>query len=405
MKNIPNNEEFQKMLNYKAEKIGLNEILRMIINTIMHLERKAFLEEEKDPKNKGNGYRPVSMMGYGGLLILAIPRDRLGKFKPLLLYALKEHKHMIYKFSKAFYLRGVTTRKIKEIFEILYGKKYSQATISKMIQSFKEELENWRTRTLDSRYPVVYLDATFQKVRRGNKVSSEAFYIALAVKEDHTREIIGIYNFPTESASGWEKVLKELKKRGLQEINIVVADGLTGLENSVLAQYPRAAFQKCVAHFKRNMGKRVSKKEEAEMEADLKDLFVLEDNSYDKKKAYERAEKIRNKWGKKYPSMKKLLSKEHLRNYLTYLNFDTKIQSNIYTTNVLERLNGVFKDALHVRRVMPSVESTLLLISGVAINVEKKVYSKPIYNFADDGDLLEKLYNFDHEEEDFRHTF
>ena len=191
-------------------------------------------------------------------------------------------------------------------------------------------------------------------------------------------------------------MLKKIKNRGVQEIDLVVADGLKGLEDKVLAYYPKAAFQKCVTHLKRNILYRVRPKEKAEMAADLKDIFDIVDNSYTKENAYKRANTIASKWGKKYPSIKRMLDKENLRSYLTCLDFNFKMRSMIYTTNALERLNKEFRAALKIRNSMPSIDSVLLLLSGVAFKMEKTTYSYPVNNFRYETSFSETLYNFAH---------
>ena len=188
-------------------------------------------------------------------------------------------------------------------------------------------------------------------------------------------------NNPTEGATGWEEVLKKLKKRGLQKIDLIVADGIAGLEEKVLAYYPKAAFQKCVTHFKRNIIHRVHNKDKAEISADLKHLFDITDNRYTKKEGYQRGKEIAVKWQKKYTPIKNLLSEENLRPYLTCLDFNFKIRNLIYTTNALERLNKEFRAALKIRNAMPSIDSVLLLLSAIAYEMEQTTYSHPVNNF------------------------
>ena len=380
-----NNNQMQELLNNKVlHKGGVNDLLKMTLNAIMHGERQAYLQEQNDSNNKANGYRPIKVNGYGRQLALSIPRDRLGAFKPVLMLALKEQEQEVHQLCYELYREGLTTRKISKIFEKIYGKKYAQPTISSMTQTFKEELEAWRSRPLDNRYLVVYLDAIHTKVRREDKVEGEAFYIALGVKEDYSREIIGIYNNPTESAAGWQEILKDMRRRGLQKIDLVVADGIIGLEEKVLIHYPKAAFQKCVTHLKRNIINKVRPQEKPAMAADLDLLFDISDNRYTKEEAYQRSREVVLKWKKKYPFIKNVLSEENLRPHLTCLDFNFKIRTMIYTTNVLERLNKEFRTALKIRNAMPSIDSVLLLLSAVACEIEKTTYARPIYSFSNE---------------------
>lgn len=373
------NDQIQEILNQKTTlENGINEVLKMALNAIMHGERTAYLREQKDPKNKANGYRPVKVNGYGRQLALAIPRDRLGVFKPLLMMALKEQEAEIHQLCYELYRGGMSTRKISKVFEKIYGKNYSKSTISNMTQTFKEDLEAWRSRPLEKRYLVIFLDAIHVKVRRDDKVQGEAFYIAVGIKEDYSREIIVIFNNPTESASGWEIVLKDIKKRGVQEVNLVVADGITGLEDKVLKHYPSASFQKCVTHIKRNIINKIRPKDKPSIAEDLNCIFDITDNQYTKEEAYKVSNQVALKWEKKYPFIKKILSEENLRPYFTCLDFNFKVRTMIYTTNSIERLNKEFRSALKIRNAMPSIDSVLLLLSAIACEIEKTTYAYPL---------------------------
>ena len=378
-------EQLQGLFNEKAvTQQGMNEILTITLNAIMHSERTVHLQTlpqtEQEPRNKANGYRPVKIQGYGRQLALAIPRDRLGTFKPLLMLTLKEEEEEVKNLCFELYREGLTTRKISNVLEKIYGKQYSKSAVSLMSQSFKEAMEAWRGRKLEKKYYVVYLDALYAKVRREN-VEGEAFYIALGIKEDFTREVIAIVNQPTESASGWKEVLCNLKERGAEHINLLVADGISGLEDSALSVFPKARFQKCVTHFKRNVLNKVRPSDKAEIAIELASIFDIEDNACTREKAYARATHILNKWQDKYPFLKALLNPNNLRCYLTCLDFDYKVRSMLYTTNWLERLNKTFRQALKIRNAMPSIDSVLLLLSAIiAYDTGQKTYSYPIHN-------------------------
>ena len=129
-------------------------------------------------------------------------------------------------------------------------------------------------------------------------MQGEAFYAALAVKEDYTRETIHLSNNPTESAAGWDNVLKDLKKRGVEEIGLVVADGIVGLEEKVLANFPKTSLQKCVTHLKRNILNSVRLGDKQKISAALESLFDISDKRYNKKKACQKTKEIIMVWQK-----------------------------------------------------------------------------------------------------------
>lgn len=390
------NQQLQTLFNKKSEsQNGLNEILTITLNAIMHSERTAYLQTNENAKNKANGYRPIKVCGYGRQLALAIPRDRLGTFKPLLMLTLKEEEQEVKNLCFELYREGLTTRKISGLLEKLYGKQYSKSTVSVMSQTFTKSMEAWRNRGLDKQYSVIYLDALQAKVRREN-VQGEAFYIALALKEDYTREVIAIETQPTETSSGWKQVLYNLKKRGVENINLVVADGLPGLEEVVLSIFPKSSFQKCVTHFKRNILYKVRSSDKPFVATDLAAIFDLEDKTYTLLQASVRAKDMLSKWKGKYPFLKHQLSITNLRCYLTCLNFDFKVRPMLYTTNWIERLNKTFRQALKIRNAMPSIDSVLLLLSAIACDSNQKTYSYPIHMFKKEPKFQPKMNLLNH---------
>ena len=266
---------------------GLNKILEMVLNSLLKLEREGFLKESNNKLNKANGYRSRRVAGINKTITLSIPRDRLGHFYPTLLTIIKDQEEEVAKLAFSLYSKGLSTRDVSDIFETLYGDRYSKTTISRFNQSFMEELEDWRNRPLEKHYPILMIDAIYSKVRRDFSIENEATYIVIALREDLTRDIIALEHIPTESASGWEDLLRSLKKRGIETVDLVVADGLTGLENSVSKVFPNADFQKCVVHLKRYILNKISHKHKSEVAEDLKEIFNVSDSSYTKKEGIE----------------------------------------------------------------------------------------------------------------------
>jgi len=371
-------QQMQDILNTKATaENGINELLEMTINAIMYCERKEHLRLKNNPKNKANGYRPIKAQGYGKLLQLAIPRDRLGTFKPIFMATLEDEQKNFNNMCFELYREGLTVRRTSKLLQRVFGAKYSRTSISNMNKNFYKILQEWRERQLDKRYPIVFVDAIHTKVKR-EKVQGEAFYVALAVREDLTREVILIDNNPTESAKGWDEMFDKIKQRGVEEIDLVVADGIAGLEDKVLKHFPKTAFQKCVAHFKDNLLGKIHNDHREEMKLHLNQLFNIADNTYTKEKAYKLTEKLGEHWKKKYPSMKNIFSKEAMRPYFTCLDFNFKTRTMLYTTNWIERLNKEFRRALKIRNSMPSIDSVLFLLSAIAKDMGEGTYSYPV---------------------------
>ena len=357
---------------------GVNSLLEMAMNSLMKAERSAYLEAAIKG-NKANGYRSVSGYGIGDSLALQIPRDRLGHFKPTLLNVMKDQTDSLNELCFELYAKGLTTRDIESITETIYGQHLSKSQVSRITSSLSESMQAFRERPLNEYYPIIYLDATFVKTKR-ERVSSEAYYIALAVLPDMTREVIGIYNAPTESASVWNEICIDLKDRGLKQTDLFVIDNLTALD-STLETHFKAPIQKCVLHLKRSILNKTKKQHRLEMVSDLNEIFQLDNREDTKEALARRAKEVSLKWRRYYPNLKRLEDTDWLSYYATYLGFEYDIRNMIYTTNWIERLNKSFKRTLKIRNSMPSVESVLTLLSKVAIDMNSSTYRHPVSRF------------------------
>ncbi len=366
---------------------GLNELLELILNGLMKIERTYWMASDSGPDNKANGYRPGQAIGHGRKLSLRIPRDRLGKFQPVLWAMLRDQHEEVRRLCFELYGKGLSASEVGQITEKIYGQAYSSSAISNFTQQLADQIHDWRERPLAGRYPVILIDAIHKKVRRGH-VSSEAFYVVMGLTEQMQREVLAITNLPSESPAGWCELLESLKDRGLTTTDLVIADGLPGLDQVIHKAFPGARHQKCVTHFKRNIQTKVKASDKDAVAEDLREVFLTGQRNYTRSQALEKFNEFAARWGKKYRSIKRLANDENIEYYFTYLDFDPRIQSMIYTTNWIERLNKKFRRSLKIRNALPSVESALLLLAKMAIDTEERTYQYPIYNFKFDQTLF-----------------
>ena len=383
-----NDDQLQDIIQSVLKKDeGLNELLEHILNALMKTERTHWMASQASPDNKANGYRPGRAIGHGRKLSLSIPRDRLGNFQPVLWAMLRDQHEEVRRLCFELYGKGLTTSEVGQITEKIYGQAYSSSAISNFTQQLADQIHAWRERPLAGRYPVILIDAIHKKVRRGH-VSSEAFYVVIGLTEGMQREILAIDNIPSESASGWSQLLNSLKARGLKKTDLVIADGLPGLDQIIHRAFPKARHQKCVTHFKRNILTKVKASDKNAVAEDLREVFLTGQLGYTRQQAAGKFNEFARRWGKKYDAIQRLVGNEEMEYYFTYLDFDRRIQSMIYTTNWIERLNKKFRRSLKIRNALPSVESALLLLAKVAIDTEESTYQFPIYNFKFDQTLF-----------------
>lgn len=352
---------------------GMNDIMEMMMEAMMVAERKEFLKKTDD--NKANGFRPGKSYGKGKILEFRVPRDRNGEFHPVILAMLRSQEEECERIVGSLYSKGLTQSQVSEIFEEIYGKHYSKASISRMLDGIREEVDEWIKRPLERYYPLVFVDAVHVKVRREDHVSTEAFYVVLGVTPERHREVLAIMNLPQESANGWGQLMAELKERGVNKVGLMIADGLKGLDIALSNIFPGTPLQRCVTHLKRNLFAKVQKIHRQELADDLRDVFRTSDSSDSPEKGWLRWNVMCEKWGGKYRSFKMMKDNLDYRDYFTYLAYDYRVRGMIYTTNWIERLQRDFRRVLRVRTAIPG-ESVIVLMGKVSI--EKKSYKRAV---------------------------
>ncbi len=383
-----NKKQLQEVIkNELREENGLNEIFKMTLEGLMYLEREDLIAQ--DPKNKSNGYRPKKSIGFGTGFKLSVPRDRLGVFQPYMLELLKEDESRIKEACFELYSKGLTTKDVGSIIEKLYGKSYSESSVSNITKGFYKQMQQWRERPLENNWIAIYIDAIFVKVRR-DTVQSEAFYVLLGLKDDLTRDVLGVYNYPTESSTNWIEIAKNIEERGVKEVNLFVSDGLPGIEDALKQVFPKTPLQTCIVHYQRNLMKNIRPSNKQEFGKDLKEIFNPNLNDDTVEKAKNRLKEAAIKWQKIYPkvSEKMSLDAQNKNILFEYMKYDYRVRPMIYTTNWIERLNKSFRKTLKIRGALPSVESALVLISKTAIDMSNNTYSYKISNFNFDQKLV-----------------
>jgi putative transposase len=363
------------------EKDGFKQLMTLTIDAMMKAEREIHNEKVLD---SSNGFRPRRVFSSGHLLQIKVPRSRNGNFYPMLLATLNDQQEEAQSIVYELYTAGLTTEQISDIFEKTYGKAYSKSQISNLMDYAREEIKLWSERKLDTYYPIIYIDATYIFTRR-ERVSKEAYYTILGVRNDMTREVLAVVNSPTESATVWQETFQSIKERGVLEIGLVVSDGLAGIENAIISVFAMADQQLCTVHLARGVLSKVKPTDKAAIGEELKVVFNPDNELDSSETGYQRWIIFVDKWLKKYPSFRHY--KDHrYRLYFTYLSYNKAIRRMIYTTNWIERLNRNYKRTTRIRAALPSAESVLFLLNSVARN--QKCYDYPITNFRNDTKLF-----------------
>ncbi len=297
---------------------SLDEFIVSTIESLMTVERGEYLEQSSGG-DKGNGsYTRAFKSLTKNCLAINVPRTRHGIFTPNLLELVKMGQEQMNELCLSLYRKGMTSRDISELIEEMFGDSVSATKITSLSKVFNEYRVAWQNSKLDNYYKVIFCDCIFITVRRDDSYSKEAVYVAYGVKNDNRREVLTLEVVPSESATIWGEFFDDLKnKRGIEKVDLIVADGLSGLEDEVHRVFPGTDFQKCVVHKMRNILKKTRPKEKTEVAKDLKELF----NNFSENSSLEKAEmKLKlfiEKWKSKYPNIDRFLKVGKIEYYVT----------------------------------------------------------------------------------------
>ena len=375
-------------LDYDPEH-AVEEIVKVVFEALLVSERTEFLAHSSS-SNKGNGYYGRLARILDKYLTIQVPRDREGHFQPVTLELLKLQDQRLQDLSFQLYVKGLSTREISSLLKENFGKRFSPSSISRITGEFQKIRESWEQRPLEKEYLFLYVDALWIPVRRGNSVEKEAFYVVMGLKTDLKREVLGVYNIPTESACGWQETFKQLKRRGLRNCLMVIADGITGLEDVVAMELPSAHLQKCLLHKLRNILVKARTSDKEEIVKDFWQVFQLENQNYTIKEGRKRLKAFIEKWKKNYSHIGRRFKEEHLPCYFAYLNYPHQIHRMIYTTNWIERLMKTIRRTQRLRNAFPNEDSAMNLICAAIMDMEEKVYKYQITSIKPVVDILKE---------------
>lgn len=363
----------------------LKKLLKKMMQVMMEKERTGFLGYKKGypiaPRgqrrdNHRNGYYEREFLSSLGLMEdLKIPRDRLGEFYPRLLEAMELRSGKVEDLIIALYSKGMSTRDISSIIEIIYGDTISAQTVTNLTTAIQEEREAWEKRPLKARYVAVFIDGFWVKIRR-DTVASDVVYIVGGVDEKGNKEILAMYIGATESAVVWEEHLQDLKDRGVQEVLEFVSDGLTGLKDAIKRKFPQSLTQRCVVHQVRNTMGNVRNKHKEEMAEDLRTIYRVD--KLDQAKT--NLEAVKDKWKKYYPRLFRSWE-QNLEDLMAHLAFPKFLRKYLYTTNWLERVHKELRKMVRTKNSLPTEDSAKNLLYYKIRDLNNKYEEKRIPGF------------------------
>lgn len=270
----------------------------------------------------------------------------------------------------------MTTRQISEALEDIYGFEASEGFISDVTDKILPQIEDWQKRPLAEVYPVLYIDAIHYSVRDNGVIRKLAAYVILGINMDGQKEVLTIQVGENESSKYWLPVLNELKNRGVKDILIICADGLSGIKEAIAAAYPKTEYQRCIVHQVRNTLKYVADKDRKPFANDLKAIY----QAPSEEQALEALERVTGKWSVKYQNSMKSW-KQNWDAISPIFKFSTEVRKVIYTTNAIGSLNSTYRKLNRQRSVFPG-DTALLKALYLATFEATKKWTMPIRNWG-----------------------
>ena len=327
--------------------------------------------------NTRNGYGKKTVLTDAGALELAIPRDRAATFDP---QPIGKYQRRFPGFDEkiiSMCARGMSQREIAGHLKEIYGIAVSAELISTVTDAVIEEVTAWQNRPLEATYALVFLDAIRVKIRDESLVRTKAIHVAIGVRADGAKEVLGLWIEQNEGAKFWLRVLNELKNRGVEDILIAIVDGLKGFPEAIAAAYPETIVLTCIVHLLRHSMEFASWKDRKAIAAALKTIY----DAVDDKTAEAALTAFENSpWGRKYEAIGKAWRRAW-QEVIPFFAFPREVRRILYTANAIEALNSKLRRAVRARGHFPHDEAALKLLFLV-LNRSEKEWKMPPREWA-----------------------
>jgi transposase-like protein len=293
------------------DEVFLKAVVTKVCQKIMEDEMTMFLGAEPNQRTEDrtgyrNGYKPRILRTRVGELNLMVPKDREGSFSTKLFARYQRNEKALVLALQEMYLQGVSTRKVKEITEVLCGLEFSKSLVSDLAKELDFEISAWRSRKLLQPYPYLIVDARYEKVRINSAITSQGILIVMGIGADGKREILSVDVANSESEASWSEVFRGLKERGLSKVRLITSDDHGGLVNAARRHFQGISWQRCQFHFLKNVLDIAPKRERRALCAEIKSIF----ESPDIRRALARLSEIVDQYQDRYPKLAQKLSNE-----------------------------------------------------------------------------------------------
>ena len=341
-----------------------------------HLGYEKHSSEGTNSGNSRNGSFPKKIQTEHGESVISIPRDRNADFEPIVVPKHQSRGLSIERLVISLYAKGLSVSDIEDELRDIYKINLSTSAISIITNKVTQAALEWQNRPLERLYLVVWMDGIVFKVRESGKIINKTVYLCVGLNKSGYKEVLGMWIGKSESSSFWMSVLTDLKARGVEDILITVTDNLNGFTETIKAVFPQSTTQICVVHQIRNSCKYVVWKEMKEFTADMKEIYT----SVNRDQAANALSHFEQKWGSKY---RHAVQSWH-RNWddlTAFFDFPVEIRTIIYTTNLIENLNGKIRKYTKTKMSFPTDDALRKSVWLALQEIEKK-WTMPIRNWG-----------------------
>ena len=335
------------------------------INALLEQEAEEMVGAERYERTAGreayrSGHYKRRLTTTSGQIELDVPKLRGATFQTAVIERYRRRETSVEEAIIEMYLAGVSTRRIEDVSEILWGAGVSAGTVSNLNEKAYKSVEEWRSRPLSGEYPYVFIDGIYLKRSWGGSYENVSILVAIGVNGDGRREIIGCAEGFTESKDSWKEFLLWLKGRGLSGVRMVTGDKCQGMVGALEEVFPQASYQRCTVHFYRNVFSKVPKQKRALVARMLKAIHAQESREAAMAKADEVAASLE---GMRLGAAAKVV-REGCLETLTYTDFPMQHWTRIRTNNAIERLNREIRRRTRVVGTFPDGHSALMLVTA-----------------------------------------
>lgn len=342
-------------------------MLEWLCDQLMEVEITAKLgagkHERTDSRSEYRaGFRPRRFDTRMGTMYLMVPKPRKGGYIPFFVTERKRSEAALMSVIQEAFINGVSTRKIERLAKALGIESISRSQVSTITKELNVQVDAFRSRPLEDVYPVLWVDALYEKIRDNSQVKNMAVHIVCGLRMDGTRDILAVEPMYEESEASYQHLFDSLKTRGLKTVWLVVSDAHKGLIASVCKSFVGASWQRCKVHFMRNIMAHIPAKEKASFAAKLKQIWLQPDID----SAVRYARLFMDEYETRYPKATQTLE-AGLEDSLQYFQFKQIDSRRISSTNMIERLNREIRRRTNVVGVFPSMDSYIRLVTSYLI--------------------------------------